>query len=136
MNRFKLYFCALLFISVYSIAQNNPTVIKVKKPICCDSLQISISKDTLKYNKLINQECFGILINNCFENASASIISFEILANNKKEFVKGNCYKFSRLTNLKSGGEIIITKCVVNCKMPNQEPKKVILPPKKIIVIP
>ncbi len=135
--RFHIYLTGFICINFICIGQNK---ISIKKNTCCDSLVLRLGlithTDTLSYSKLAIISGLGVGFKNCIYDASASIESFEVVSNNKKEWVKGNSYNFKKLTHLQNGGEFLIQNCMVNCKNYLNEVKDVLLPTRKIIVLP
>lgn len=140
MIKTKIYTSLFILFSFLCLAQKTPNKkITVRKHPCCDSLSIRLGairhSDTISYNRLSNLHGLGVSFKNCINYVTATIISFEIRINKSKpQFVKGNVYNFENSIELKSGGEIVITNCVVDCKNESKESKIVTLPERRLIV--
>ncbi len=140
MIKTKTYTSLFILFSFLCLAQKTPNKkITVRKHPCCDSLSVRLGvirhSDTISYNQLSNLHGLGVSFKNCIYFATATIISFEVSINNSKpQFVKGNIYAFDKHLELKSGGEVVITNCIVDCKNESKESKTVTLPERRLIV--
>lgn len=113
----------ILLLPIISISQTRDlTKIVVRKSPCCDSLRLMfpatrVGGDSIIYSELTTLGGLWAFPKNCIEKYKTSIISFEITVNKeKKQFVKGNTYRFGALTRLKQGGELLISNCIVKCE--------------------
>lgn len=143
-NQMKNTFYSLLFFLSFSFCfaqEIGISKIKVKKT-SSDSLRVwippmQINDSVIKYSQLINRTTLVVLCQPCFSNVSSSIISFEIKINNgSKQYIRGNQFNFKKHDQLKRGGKIFISNCLINYNDLSKGSIPIILPDKKIIVVP
>ena len=138
-SKSKFHICIIIcvFLNISILAQNK---ISIRKNTCCDSLFLRIGAatyaDTISYSKLDSIYGLGVGFRNCLYDATASIVSFELVSNQRRELIKGNSYNFKKLIHLKDGGDFLIENCLVKCKNYLNEVNLVTLPARKIIVLP
>lgn len=123
----------------------EPAIPKIKiKKTSNDSIGIWLppmmkAEDTLiTYSNLRNAKTLVIQINSsAYVHIIASLISFDIQINNgPKKLIKGNQFDFKKLTQLASGGKITLSNCLISYVHGSTSAVFLVLPDKRITVLP
>jgi hypothetical protein len=132
-------FTALPFAAISQ--KNTAAKISVSKFPCCDSLHIELAgtkrSDTLTSQQLSHAYALLVWVKNCKSNAKANIVSYEIATGSGKNLVvKGNGFNGKSFLTQTPPHYIVITKCNVVCTNDLGEPKTVVLPDRKFVIVP